>query len=160
MAAQTNQQSHILGWIVALLLLGGVANAYMRNAYHRVPGFRARSSGRTRARLEFAGSLFLLLPTCWALAEMGWNHTDQMRSLSNIAASASGQGGITLSLVPTWLLYAALPAAAFLLACSALSVMLRSLVYLHGPSYLLKRAGTHLDLEPRDHHPTGEHDAI
>ena len=47
------------------------------------------------------------------------------------------------------MLLATFPLAFLLLACAAVSILLRSLIFLFGPEYLHKRASTHFRLASR-----------
>ena len=140
--------SQSVGWFVALLVLGNVAAAYMRDVHHRYPAFRLRMGDRIKAWIECAGSLLLLLPMSWAMIEWGWQMT-----LADLASPDSGslEPGMALvfwGAVPQWGLYGLFPLAFLLLASSAVAMILRSLVFLFGPIYLKKRASSHVDSRP------------
>ncbi|PLW75001.1 hypothetical protein [Cohaesibacter celericrescens] len=142
-------QIQIFSWLFILLMLGGLASAYMRNAHHRYLGWRAKAGSGPRAVLELMGAAVLLLPVCWIMMDLGWAYSHQIQF--HPAASVHIKQLMAAGHVPAWGLYAVLPFAFALLACAAISVILRSLVYLFGPNYLRKRAATHLDLATEQH---------
>nr|WP_321526490.1 hypothetical protein [uncultured Cohaesibacter sp.] len=146
------------GWLVALLVLGSLAAAYMRDVQHRYVGLRRRIGPRGQAWVEGLGGLLLLLPTSWALVALGWQLA--AGRLSDWPVAAFGPDVpelILLGPVPDWLLAVTLAVAFLLLAVAAVAMILRSLVYLYGPPYLKKRAGTHI--EPNLSNPEGPVDA-
>ncbi|WP_119306812.1 hypothetical protein [Cohaesibacter haloalkalitolerans] len=134
------------GWLVALLVLGSIAAAYMRDVQHRYVGLRGRMGPKGQAWVECLGGLLLLLPTSWALVALGWRQVAGRWSDWPPAASGPGVSDlILLGPVPGWLLAVTLAVAFLLLGAAAVAMILRSLVYLYGPPYLKKRAGTHID---------------
>ncbi|WP_319498930.1 hypothetical protein [uncultured Cohaesibacter sp.] len=139
------------GWLVALLVLGSIAAAYMHDVQHRYVRLRGRMGPKGQAWVEGLGGVFLLLPTCWALVTLGWRQV--AGRLSDWPAASSGpdvSNLILLGAVPDWLLPVTLAVAFLLLAAAAVAMILRSLVYLYGPPYLKKRAGTHIETSLSD----------
>ncbi|WP_319530970.1 hypothetical protein [uncultured Cohaesibacter sp.] len=132
-----------LSWFTALLLMSGLGVAYMHNAHHRCPCSGGASRLRRRAWREFIGGALFLLPICWTAVKQG--------CLLAIEVHQGGSINIGPALLvagvdfPVWALIAVFPATILLLSLAAISVMLRSLVYLFGPHYLKKRAASHID---------------
>ncbi|TLP45629.1 TRAP transporter small permease subunit [Cohaesibacter sp. CAU 1516] len=131
-------------WFSAIIMLGGMAAACVGNVHHRYLLIRQKQSPRIQAWFDIVGSLLLLLPACWVMTEAGWAH----------ATLARDQSAVTMALdallpglsVPQWGFYIMFPAAFLLLGLAGLSLILRSLIFLYGPHYLVKRSATHLEL--------------
>lgn len=141
----TSPQVQLYVWFGAILLLGGMAAAYVRNAHHRYPLYRVRNSQRGRAWIELLGNILLLLPLCALLIRAGLAHALEIQKQS--LASASLEAVLPGLYLPQWGLYMLLPLAFLLLGAASLSVILRSLVFLYGPHYLIKRAATHVAVD-------------
>ncbi|WP_316859355.1 TRAP transporter small permease subunit [uncultured Cohaesibacter sp.] len=133
---------NIVAWMVAILFMGGLASAYMRDDHHRFTRLRRWFGPSWQAWIELIGSITLLLPLCWVFIILGWHHADMRFELGNAVSL------LTIARLPDWLLYSVFPVSFLLLAAAAVAIMFRSLVYLFGPPYLKKRAATHLDPTP------------
>jgi TRAP-type mannitol/chloroaromatic compound transport system permease small subunit len=113
-------------WLHATLFLLGLAYALRHGAHVRVDVFSQRWTPRTRARVEFAGMVLLLLPLCAFIVAMSWDY---------VAASwAAREGSRDPGGLPGWyLLKSVLPLSALLLMLQAVAEALRA----------LRRAGGH-----------------
>ena len=133
-------------WLLALVMLGGLGAAHMQNAHHRYMPASVYLTFRQRACLELIGSILLLLPICGFLMLLGWqNVLGEADPFATDLLLARSPFDIEIA---DWMLYLALPLAFVLLAFAAVSVTLRSIVYLLGPDYLRKRAASHV--QPAD----------
>ncbi|SNY92078.1 TRAP-type mannitol/chloroaromatic compound transport system, small permease component [Cohaesibacter sp. ES.047] len=133
-----------LSWFTTIFLLGGLGLAYIRNAHHRRPCRLEDNHFKRKAWQEFIGGVLFLLPICWTAVKQGCLFAIEIHQGREIGPDvALTVGGQT---VPEWILVAIFPFAFLLLSLAAISVMLRSLVYLYGPHYLSKRAASHIDM--------------
>ncbi|PZO09787.1 MAG: C4-dicarboxylate ABC transporter permease [Lysobacteraceae bacterium] len=107
-------------WLHASVFLLGLAYALKHGAHVRVDVFSQRWTPRTRAWLEFAGMVLLLMPFCLLMAGMSWDY---------VAASwAVKEGSRDPGGLPGWyLLKSLLPLSAFLLMLQAAAETLRAL---------------------------------
>lgn len=106
-------------WLHAALFLLGLAYALRHGAHVRVDVFSQRWTPRTRARVELAGMLLLLLPLCVFMVAISWDY---------VAASwAAREGSRDPGGLPGWyLLKSLLPLSAVLLMLQALAETLRA----------------------------------
>lgn len=107
-------------WLHSALFLLGLAFALRHGAHVRVDVFSQRWTPRTRARVEFAGMVLLLLPFCVFIVAMSWDY---------VAASWSArEGSRDPGGLPGWyLLKSLLPLSAALLMLQAVAETLRAL---------------------------------
>lgn len=107
-------------WLHASLFLLGLAYALKHGAHVRVDVFSQRWTPRTRAWLEVAGMVLLLMPFCLLMAGMSWDY---------VAASwAVKEGSRDPGGLPGWyLLKTMLPLSALLLMLQAGAETLRAL---------------------------------
>lgn len=107
-------------WLHSALFLLGLAFALRHGAHVRVDVFSQRWTPRTRARVEFAGMVLLLLPFCAFVVAMSWDY---------VAASWSArEGSRDPGGLPGWyLLKSLLPLSAALLMLQAVAETLRAL---------------------------------
>lgn len=107
-------------WLHASVFLLGLAYALKHGAHVRVDVFSQRWTPRTRAWLEFAGMVLLLMPFCLLMAGMSWDY---------VAASwAVNEGSRDPGGLPGWyLLKSLLPLSALLLMLQAAAETLRAL---------------------------------
>lgn len=131
-------------WFAAVIMLGGMAAACVRNVHHRYMAVRPRLSLRLQAWIEIFGSLMLLLPLCWLLVQTGWDHATAVREQSAVTMALDALvPGLS---VPQWVFYIMFPMTFLTLALAGVSVILRSLLFLYGPQYLVKRSAIHLEM--------------
>ena len=106
-------------WLHSALFLLGLAFALKHGAHVRVDVFSQRWTPRTRARVELAGMVLLLLPFCVFIMAMSWDY---------VAASwAAREGSRDPGGLPGWyLLKSLLPLSAALLMLQALAETLRA----------------------------------
>lgn len=105
-------------WLHAALFLLALGYALKQGAHVRVDVFSQRWSERTRARVECAGLLLLLLPLCVFLLWVSWDYV----AASWAQREGSNQGGL-----PGWFLVKSLiPLAAVLLMLQAVAETLRA----------------------------------
>lgn len=113
-------------WLHAALFLLGLSFALRHDAHVRVDVFSQRWSPRTRARVEFAAGLLLLLPFCVFIVAMSW---DYVASSWAVREGSRDPGGL-----PGWyLLKSLLPLSAALLLLQGLALTLRALARARGP---------------------------
>lgn len=107
-------------WLHATLFLLGLSFALRHDAHVRVDVFSQRWSPRTRARVEFAAAVLLLLPFCLFMIAMSWDY---------VAASwAAREGSRDPGGLPGWyLLKSLVPISAALLLLQGLALALRAL---------------------------------
>jgi TRAP-type mannitol/chloroaromatic compound transport system permease small subunit len=107
-------------WLHASVFLLGLAYALKHGSHVRVDVFSQRWTPRTRAWLEFAGMVLLLMPFCLLMAGMSWDY---------VAASwAVKEGSRDPGGLPGWyLLKSLLPLSALLLMLQAAAETLRAL---------------------------------
>ena len=106
-------------WLHAAIFLLGLAYALRQGGHVRVDVFSTRWSARTRARIEVAAMLVLLLPFCVFIAWMSWDY---------VAASWSArEGSRDPGGLPAWyLLKALIPLSAALLFLQGLAETVRA----------------------------------
>ena len=109
---------------IALLACG---YAYVRNAHVRVDIFAGRMSGPFRIRLELVGILLFLLPFMALLFWFGLEFAER-----SFVRGESSPGG--LGLTNRWIIKSVIPLSALLTICAGLSVALRCIAALRGPS--------------------------
>lgn len=107
-------------WLHAALFLLGLAYALKHGAHVRVDVFSQRWAPRTRAWVEVAGMVLLLLPLCVFMVAMSWDYVG--------ASWAAREGSRDPGGLPGWyLLKSLLPLSAALLMLQALAQALRAL---------------------------------
>ncbi|WP_321391776.1 TRAP transporter small permease subunit [Emcibacter sp.] len=106
-----------------ILFLCCLGYTYLKDAHVRVEFLREKLSPRTRAWLEIAGSLFFLLPYCLVLIYFGYDFTVRAFVGNEVSAAAEG-------LPFRWIIKGFIPLGIFLLALSAVTVILRNLLQL------------------------------
>ncbi len=106
-------------WLHSALFLLGLAYALRHGAHVRVDVFSQRWTPRTRARVELAGLVLLLLPFCVFMVAMSWDYVG--------ASWAAREGSRDPGGLPGWyLLKSLLPLSAALLLMQALAETLRA----------------------------------
>ena len=105
------------------LFLSCLGFAYARGAHVRIELFREKWSARTKAWMEVAGTLFLLLPFALAVVFFGWDYAAMSFGYSESSPTATGLGG-------RWIIKGVLVAGFMLLILPALANLIRSLVWL------------------------------
>ncbi|MBP6597808.1 MAG: TRAP transporter small permease subunit [Arenimonas sp.] len=108
-------------WLHATVFLLGLCYALRHGSHVRVDVFSQRWSARTRARVEFAAGVMLLLPFCVFILAVSWEY---------VAASWSArEGSRDPGGLPGWyLLKTLLPVSALLLLLQGAAETLRALV--------------------------------
>ena len=106
-------------WLHAALFLLGLAYALRHGAHVRVDVFSQRWTPRTRARVELAGLVLLLMPFCVFMVAMSWDYVGASWSAREGSRDPGG--------LPGWyLLKSLLPLSAALLLLQALAETLRA----------------------------------
>ncbi len=107
-------------WLHSALFLLGLAYALRHGAHVRVDVFSQRWAPRTRAWVEFAGLVGLLLPLCVFIVAMSWDYVG--------ASWAAREGSRDPGGLPAWyLLKSLLPLSAVLLMLQAVAETLQAL---------------------------------
>ena len=106
-------------WLHAALFLLGLAYALRHGAHVRVDVFSQRWTPRTRARVELAGMLLLLLPLCVFMIAMSWEYVGASWATREGSRDSGGLPGV-------YLLKSLLPLSAALLMLQALAETLRA----------------------------------
>lgn len=107
-------------WLHSALFLLGLAFALRHGAHVRVDVFSQRWTPRTRARVEVAGMVGLLLPFCVFIVAMSWEYVGASWSAREGSRDPGG--------LPGWyLLKSLLPLSAALLMLQAVAETLRAL---------------------------------
>ena len=117
----------------ALFLLA-MGFAYLEGAHVRIEVLHERFAPRTKAWIEFVGLLVTLLPYCAAILWFGWDYV--LRAILSGEASPSPTG-----LPMRWIIKSVLLAGFVLLALAGVARLLKSGVYLFGPSALSEATG-------------------
>jgi TRAP-type mannitol/chloroaromatic compound transport system permease small subunit len=107
-------------WLHSTLFLLGLAFALRHGAHVRVDVFSQRWSPRTRARVEFAGLVLLLLPFCVFIVAMSWDYVGASWATRESSRDSGGLPGV-------YLLKSLLPLSAVLLMLQAVAETLRAL---------------------------------
>jgi TRAP-type mannitol/chloroaromatic compound transport system permease small subunit len=105
------------------LFLSCLGFAYARGAHVRIELFREKWSARTKAWMEVAGTLLLLLPFAFAILYFGWDYAAMSYGFSESSPTATGLGG-------RWIIKGVLVAGFGLLVLPALANLIRTLVWL------------------------------
>mgnify|MGYP005749528745 CR=1 FL=1 len=106
-------------WLHAALFLLGLSYALRHDAHVSVDVFAQRWSPRTRARVELAAGLCLLLPFCVFIVAISW---DYVATSWAVREGSRDPGGL-----PGWyLLKALIPVSATLLALQGLAGVVRA----------------------------------
>lgn len=106
-------------WLHASLFLLGLGYALRHGAHVSVDVFAQRWSPRTRARVEFACGLCLLLPFCVFIVAMSWDYVATSWSLREGSRDPGG--------LPGWyLLKSLIPLSAALLFLQGLALTVRA----------------------------------
>ncbi|MBW8367445.1 MAG: TRAP transporter small permease subunit [Arenimonas sp.] len=106
-------------WLHSALFLLGLAFALKHASHVRVDVFSQRWTPRTRARIELAGMVLLLLPFCVFIVAMSWDYVGASWSAREGSRDPGG--------LPGWyLLKSLLPLSAALLMLQALAETLRA----------------------------------
>ena len=140
LSAQPEVQMFV--WFAAVIMLGGMTVAC--NVHHRYMAVKQKLKPRLQAWIEILGSLLLLLPLCWMMFQIGWDYAIVVQEQSAVTMALDALlPGVS---VPQWAFYIMFPMTFLLLALAGISVILRSLLFLYGPHYLVKRSATHIEL--------------
>lgn len=107
-------------WLHATLFLLGLAYALKYGAHVRVDVFSQRWAPRTRAWVDFAGMVVLLLPLCVFIIAISW---DYVGASWGTRESSRDSGGLPA----VYLLKSLLPLSAALLMLQAVAETLRAL---------------------------------
>ena len=118
-AGSTRVQDLVL-WINAGMVMLGLGYALKARAHVRIDVFSAGWSARTRARVELAGLVLLLLPFCAALFWLSLDYVAMSWAVRERSASSGGLGGLYLAKT-------LLPVGAVLLALQGVAEGLRAL---------------------------------
>ena len=105
------------------LFLSCLGFAYARGAHVRIELFRETWNERTKAWMEVAGTLLLLLPFALAVLNFGWDYVAMSYGFSESSPTATGLDG-------RWIIKGVLVAGFVLLVLPALANLIRSLVWL------------------------------
>lgn len=108
-----------VSWMHAAVFLLGAGYALRHDEHVRVDVLYRRCSARTRALIDIAGTLLLLLPLCAFLAWKSWPYVALSWELSERSREAGGLPGL-------YLLKALIPLMALLLALQGLATLLRA----------------------------------
>ena len=127
-----------LEWhIHGLLFLLAFGFAYMRNAHVRIELLRDGFSIKTRAWVEMAGILLLLLPYCVLMIYFGYGFAERSFLQNEVSSALTG-------LSHRWIIKAAVPVGFIIVFLAGLSVFLRCIVTVFGPDHLKLEAGEYL----------------
>lgn len=107
-------------WLNAALVMLGLAYASKHRAHVRIDVLSTRWSERTRARVEVAGILLLLLPFCIAIVVLSLDYVAMSWRVAERSASTGGLAGLYLAKT-------LLPLGAALLALQGVAEALRAL---------------------------------
>jgi TRAP-type mannitol/chloroaromatic compound transport system permease small subunit len=116
--------------ILFVLLLGC---AYLRDSHVRIDLIRERLSERAQWWIELLGCLFFLLPFCALVVYFSVDFTVRSYETHEISSSATG-------LSHRWIIKSFIPIGFTVLGLAGVTVLLRKLVELFGPSELRHRA--------------------
>lgn len=95
-------QSEIVLFTHSLLFLGISGFALKENAHVRVDVFYQKLSAKNQAWVNLLGSIFLLLPFCFALAYFSWGFVASSWQIMESSREDNGMGGVYI--VKTFLL--------------------------------------------------------
>ncbi|OGT59531.1 MAG: hypothetical protein A3E01_01775 [Gammaproteobacteria bacterium RIFCSPHIGHO2_12_FULL_63_22] len=110
-------------WLHGALFLLALGFAFKHGAHVRVDAFSQRMSARTRARVECAGIVFLLIPLCLFTLWISYDY---------VAASWGQREGSNSAGLPGWYLVKSLiPLSAALLLLQALAELVRAWARAH-----------------------------
>ena len=126
------------------LFLGCLGFAYARGAHVRIELFSEKWSARTKAWMEVAGTLFLLLPFALAVLYFAWEYAAMSFAYSESSPTATGLG-------QRWIIKWVLAAGFFILILPPLANLIRSLIWLSTGDEAARRA---LEAELSDHQTT------
>ena len=124
----------------AALFLLCIGFAYLKDAHVRVEIVREKMSPRLRAWIELIGCLLFILTYCYILLDFGTDFAERSYNTNEVSAAMTG-------LSERWIIKAMLPLCFVLLAISAVSVVLRHLVYLFGPPELQRQSGQFVEVD-------------
>jgi TRAP-type mannitol/chloroaromatic compound transport system permease small subunit len=110
---------YALGWMI------GLAYALKLDGHVRVDVLADRFAPRTRAWIELAGLLLLVLPLCYIMLTYGWPFVLRSWQLNEVSAAPGG-------LPARWIIKSVILLAFGLLALAALSRVLRVTAFLFG----------------------------
>lgn len=114
-------------WLHSSLFLLGLCYALRHDAHVSVDVFAQRWSARTRARVEFACGLCLLLPFCVFIIAMSWDYVATSWALREGSRDPGG--------LPGWyLLKSLIPLSAALLFLQGLALTLRAFARATAPT--------------------------
>lgn len=124
----------------AALFLLCIGFAYLKDAHVRVEIVREKMSPRLRAWIELFGCLLFVLTYCYILLDFGIDFAQRSYRTGEVSSAMTG-------LSERWVIKSILPLCFVLLAVSAVSVMLRHVVYLFGPPELRQRSGQFVEVD-------------
>lgn len=84
-------------WLNAGMVMLGLGYAHKHRAHVRIDVFSSRWSRRTRARMELAGTLLLLLPFCAAVLWLSLDYVAMSWAVRERSASTGGLAGLFLA---------------------------------------------------------------
>lgn len=114
-----------------LLCLGWT---YSANGHVRIELFSEKWKPRTRAIVELTGCLIFLLPYIATIVWFGFDYVEYSLAYNEASPSPTG-------LTNRWLIKLTIPVGFLLLACAALSKVLKAIVFLFGPTSLAVQTG-------------------
>lgn len=124
----------------AALFLLCLGFAYLRDAHVRIELVRDRMGPRSRVWLELIGCLAFLIPYSILIIRYGGTFAERSFDTNEISAAQTG-------LSHRWIIKAAMPVGFTVLLAAGLSVVIKCLIYLFGPTALKPQvsywAGTH-----------------
>lgn len=127
----------------AILFFLCIGWAYIKNAHVRIELVYERLSRRTQLWIELLGCVLFLIPFCLVVFFHGVDWWERSWSIGEVSDSATG-------LPYRWAIKAALPVGFVFIFFGAVTVLLRKMVELFGPSDLANAA---LELEQAEREP-------
>lgn len=127
----------------AILFFLCIGWAYIKNAHVRIELVYERLSRRTQLWIELLGCVLFLIPFCLVVFFHGVDWWERSWSIGEVSDSATG-------LPYRWAIKAALPVGFVFIFFGAVTVLLRKIVELFGPSDLANAA---LELEQAEREP-------
>ncbi|MGF1528170.1 MAG: TRAP transporter small permease subunit [Candidatus Competibacterales bacterium] len=126
--------------------------AYLADSHVRVELLRDRLYPKVRAWIEVLGVTLCLIPFCLVVMYYGADFTYRSFATNEVSSALTG-------LPYRWIIKAMVPLGMLLLLVAGIAVLLRSLVYLFGPSELKSATASHVG-DSASHVPRRPTDAV
>lgn len=118
----------------AILFLMCFGFAYVKDAHVRIELVRDQMGPRSRVWIELLGCVFFLVSYCFVVVNYGAEFARKSFDINEVSSALTG-------LPYRFIIKSFLPIGFMLLALAGLSVALKCIVYLFGPTYLREKAG-------------------